>query len=293
VRAGHDYRSRLLPAFLLAAGYLVVEVITALATDSLVLLSDAGHMLTDTAGLGMALAAITAADRARQGQGGRTYGLYRLEVLAALANAVALLGVAAYVLWQAAHRFNDPVNVSAGPVLAVACVGVAVNLAGFLLLREGAGQSLAMRAAYLEVLADLVGSIGVIIAALLIAITGEDWIDPLFAIALGVWIVPRTLRLGAAALRVLLQAAPAHIDLSDLHADLAALPGVVGVHDLHVWTLTSQMEVATAHLQVQPGTDTHAVLDAAREVLAREHHLEHATLQVEPTDHTGCEEVGW
>jgi cobalt-zinc-cadmium efflux system protein len=293
VRAGQDHRSRLLPAFLLAAGYLVVEVITALATDSLVLLSDAGHMLTDAAGLGMALAAISAADRARQGQSGRTYGLYRLEVLAALANAVALLGVAGYVLWQAAHRFNDPVNVSAAPVLAVACVGVAVNLAGFLLLREGAGQSLAMRAAYLEVLADLVGSIGVIVAALLIAITGEDWIDPLFAIALGVWIVPRTLRLGAAALRVLLQAAPAHIDLSTLHADLAALPGVVGVHDLHVWTLTSQMEVATAHLQVQPGTDTHAVLDAAREVLAREHHLEHATLQVEPTDHTGCEEVGW
>jgi len=291
--AGQEHRSRLIPAFFLAAAYLVVEVITALATHSLVLLSDAGHMLTDTAGLGMALAAISAADRARQGQGGRTYGLYRLEVLAALANAAALLGVAGYVLWESARRFSDPVEVSAGPVLAIACVGVAVNLAGFLLLRKGAESSIAVRAAYLEVLADLVGSIGVIVAALLIAVTGETWIDPVFAIALGVWIVPRTLRLGAAALRVLLQAAPAHINLRHLHADLAALPGVVGVHDLHVWTLTSQMEVATAHLQVTPGTDTHAVLDAAREVLAREHHLEHATLQVEPTDHTGCEEVGW
>jgi len=197
------------------------------------------------------------------------------------------------VLWQAAHRFNDPVNVSAGPVLAVACVGVAVKPG-----RVPAGCARAPGNP--RECARPTSRCSPIWSArsghhrrTAIAITGEDWIDPCSRFALGVWIVPRTLRLGAAALRVLLQAAPAHIDLSDLHADLAALPGVVGVHDLHVWTLTSQMEVATAHLQVQPGTDTHAVLDAAREVLAREHHLEHATLQVEPTDHTGCEEVGW
>jgi cobalt-zinc-cadmium efflux system protein len=216
-----------------------------------------------------------------------------LEVLAALANAVLLVGVAGYVVVTAIRRFGEPVPVSAGPVLAVASLGVVVNLFGFVVLREGAGGSLAMRAAYLEALSDLVGSVGVIIAGLLIAITGADWIDPVFGIGLGVWILPRTARLGAAALRVLLQAAPGHIDLDVLHADLRALPGVVDVHDLHVWTLTSQMEVATAHLQVHPDTDTHAVLDAARVMLARDHHLEHATLQVEPTDHTGCEEVGW
>jgi cobalt-zinc-cadmium efflux system protein len=291
--AGVEQRRRLSLAFSVAAGYLVVEVVVALATRSLVLLSDAGHILTDVAGLGMVLAALTAADRSRLGAGGRTFGLYRLEVLAALANAVLLVGVAGYVLVTAVRRFGDPVAVSAGPMLAVAGLGVVVNLFGFLLLRAGAEGSLAMRAAYLEALSDLVGSVGVIIAGLLIALTDANWIDPVFAIALGVWILPRTARLGAAALRVLLQAAPGHIDLDLLHADLRALPGVVDVHDLHVWTLTSQMEVATAHLQVHPETDTHAVLDAARVMLARDHRLEHATLQVEPTDHTGCEEIGW
>ncbi|HEX3826491.1 MAG TPA: cation diffusion facilitator family transporter [Sporichthyaceae bacterium] len=290
---GADQRRRLLLAFAVAAVYLVVEVVVAVSTHSLALLSDAGHILTDVAGLGMALAALTAADRSRVGAGSRTFGLYRLEVLAALANAALLVGVAGYVLVTAARRFGDPVSVSAGAMLAVAGLGVLVNLFGFLLLREGAQDSLAMRAAYLESLSDLVGSVGVIVAALLIAATGARWIDPVFAIALGLWILPRTARLGAAALRVLLQAAPGHIDLDTLQADLRALPGVVGVHDLHVWTLTSQMEVATAHLQVHPNTDTHAVLDAARVMLARDHHLEHATLQVEPTDHTGCEEVGW
>lgn len=292
-RAGERHRGRLAIAFGLAATYLVVELVVALVTDSLALLSDAGHMLTDTAGLGMALAAIGAASRASAGDGRRTFGLYRLEVLAALANAVLLVGVAGYVLWVAFDRLNDPVEIPAGPVLLVACAGLAVNLVGFWLLREGARESLNVRGAYLEVLADAVGSAAVILAALAIAVTGKDWIDPAAAIALGVWILPRAVRLGASALRVLLQAAPPHIDLSALQSDLAGLPGVVDVHDLHVWTLTSEMEVASAHLAVRPGTDTHAVLDQARVLLARRHHLEHATLQVEPTDHTGCEQVGW
>lgn len=302
-RAGERHLGRLKITFLLAAAYLVVEVVVALWSGSLALLSDAGHMLTDTAGLGMALAAITAASRAGHGQyltgaqarrgAGRTFGLYRLEVLAALANAVLLFGVAAYVVWEGVQRLRDPVEVPAGPIFAVACVGLAVNLVGFWLLREGAKESLNVRGAYLEVLADAVGSAGVIVAAVAIAATGRDWIDPAVAIALGVWILPRTYRLGAQALRVLLEAAPPHIDLAVLQADLLALPGVVDVHDLHVWTLTSDMEVATAHLQVLPGTDTHAVLDQARAMLAGRHRLDHATLQVEPADHTGCEQVGW
>lgn len=293
-RAGERHRGRLAIAFFLAAMFLVVEVVVALATDSLALLSDAGHMLTDTAGLGMALAAITAASRAQVGTAAhRTFGLYRLEVLAALANAVLLFGVAAYVLWKSIDRLLDPVDIDAVPVFAVGCAGLAVNLAGFLLLREGAKESLNVRGAYLEVLADAVGSAGVIVAAVLIGVTGEDWIDPALAIALGLWILPRTYRLGAQALRVLLEAAPPHIDLAVLQSDLAGLPGVVDVHDLHVWTLTSEMEVATAHLVVEVGADTHAVLDQARHLLATTHKLDHATLQVEPADHTGCEQVGW
>jgi cobalt-zinc-cadmium efflux system protein len=293
-RAGERHRGRLTLTLGLAAVYLVVEFVVALTTHSLALLSDAGHMLTDTAGLGMALAAITAATRAQGGAAtGRTFGLYRLEVLAALANAILLFGVAAYVLWKSIDRLQDPVDINAGAVFAVACAGLVVNLIGFRLLREGAKESLNVRGAYLEVLADAIGSAGVIVAAVLIGITGKDWIDPALAIALGVWILPRTYRLGAQALRVLLEAAPPHIDLSALQSDLAALPGVVDVHDLHVWTLTSEMEVATAHLVVTVGTDTHAVLDQARELLAHHHKLEHATLQVEPADHTGCEQVGW
>jgi cobalt-zinc-cadmium efflux system protein len=278
----------------MAAVFLVVEVVVALSTDSLALLSDAGHMLTDTAGLGMALAAIAAATRSEVGAAsGRTFGLYRLEVLAALANAVLLFGVAGYVLWEAGHRLEDPVDVPAGPMAGVAAAGLVVNLMGVWLLREGAKVSLNLRAAYLEVLADAIGSAGVLVAAILIAATGEEWIDPALAIGLGVWIRPRTYRLGAQALRVLLEAAPPHIDLAALPSDLAGLPGVVDVHDLHVWTLTSEMEVATAHLVVAVGTDTHAVLDQARELLQVTHNLGHATLQVEPADHTGCEQVGW
>jgi cobalt-zinc-cadmium efflux system protein len=289
--AGERHRGPLAVAFGLAAAFLVVETVAAFVTGSLALLSDAGHMLTDTAGLGMALAAITAASRAATG-GRRTFGLYRLEVLAALANAVLLLAVAGYVVWEAVRRFREPVDVPAGPMLLVAAVGLAVNLAGFLLLREGAQESLNVRGAYLEVMADAVGSAGVIVAAIMIALTGWSWVDPAFAVALGVFILPRTWRLGGQALRVLVQAAPPHVDLRGLQTDLAALPGVVDVHDLHVWTLTSEMEVATAHLQVRPGTDTHDVLDRARIVLRDRHRLDHATLQVESSTES-CDEIGW
>jgi len=292
VRAGERHRGRLAVAFALAAVFLVVETVVALRTGSLALLSDAGHMLTDTAGLGMALAAITAASNASH-VGRRTFGLYRLEVLAALANAALLFAVAGYVLWEAVRRFAEPFAVPSTPMLVVAALGLLVNLVGFALLREGAQESMNVRGAYLEVLADAIGSGGVMAAALLIAVTGWSWVDPAFAIGLGVFILPRTWRLGGQALRVLVQVAPPHVDLDGLHADLSAIPGVVDVHDLHVWTLTSEMEVATAHLQVHPGTDNHAVLDQARLLLHERHQLDHATLQVEPSDHTGCAEIGW
>jgi cobalt-zinc-cadmium efflux system protein len=290
--AGERHRGGLAIAFALTAAFFIVEAVAAVLTGSLTLLSDAGHMLTDTAGLGMALAAITAASRAATG-GRRTFGLYRLEVLAALANALLLLAVAGYVVWEAVRRFREPVAVAAGPMLLVAALGLAVNLAGFFLLREGARESLNVRGAYLEVIADALGSAGVVVAGVLIALTGWTWVDPAFGIALGVFILPRTWRLAGQALRVLVQAAPPHVDLRSLQSDLASLPGVVDVHDLHVWTLTSEMEVATAHLQVRPGTDTHAVLDQARVLLRDRHRLDHATLQVEPSDHRGCDEIGW
>lgn len=292
-RASERYRPRLLIAFTIAATFLVVETIVAFVSQSLVLLSDAGHMLTDVVGVGMALAAITVASRAGGGRGRRTFGLYRLEVLAALANAILLFGVAGYVLWAAVRRLGDPVDVPAAPVLAVAAVGLVLNLVSYVLLRPGAEESMNVRGAALEVLADAVGSAVVLVAAVVMGVTSWDWVDPVAAIGLGLFILPRAARLAAQALRVLLQAAPPHIDLAGVQADLADIPGVLDVHDLHIWTLTSDMEVATAHVMIGPSTDSHAVLDQAQQRLRERHGVEHATLQLEPSDHTDCDEVGW
>jgi cobalt-zinc-cadmium efflux system protein len=276
----------------LAAAFLVVEAVTAFLAGSLALLSDAAHLLTDAVGIGMALAAIRLADRAG-GDRSRTFGLYRLEILAALANAMLLFVVTGYVIVEAILRIGSDTTVEAGPMLVVAVLGLVVNVVSALLLRRGAGDSLNVQGAYLDVVADSVASLGVIAAAAVIAATGWDPIDAIVAVAIGVWIVPRAWRLAGSALRILIQAAPAGFDVGRLQTDLAAVPGVVDVHDLHVWTLTSDMDVASAHLMVAVGTDPHGVLDQARDVLREHYDIAHATLQVEPDDHTGCAEVTW
>jgi cobalt-zinc-cadmium efflux system protein len=291
-RAGARHAGALRTAFVLILAFLVVQVVVGLVTGSLALLSDAGHMATDALGLGMALAAIHAASHATD-HPQRTFGLYRLEILAALANAVLLFAVAGYVLYEAASRLSDPPDIASRPVLIVGCLGLAVNLVAFALLRRGAKESLNLRGAYLEVLSDALGSVGVIVAALVWGMTGWGWVDPVIGAAIGLFILPRAWRLGAEAVRILVQAAPPGLDVAGVQADLAAIPGVVDVHDLHVWTLTSEMDVASAHLMVKVDTDTHAVLDQARDVLADRHGLAHATLQIEPEDHGGCDEVAW
>ncbi len=291
-RAGARHEGALRTAFFLILAFLVVQVVTGVVTGSLALLSDSGHMATDALGLGMALAAIHAASRART-DGQRTFGLYRLEILAALANAVLLFGVAAWVLYEAIVRLGEDREISSVPVLVVGVIGLVVNLVALMLLRPGAGESLNVKGASLEVLSDTLGSIGVIVAAIAWGITGWTWVDPIVGAAIGVFILPRAYRLGREAIRILVQEAPARIDISMLHADLAAIPGVVDVHDLHVWTLTSEMEVASAHIMVSAGTDHHAVLDEAREVVSTKHGVAHATLQIEPDDHKGCDQVDW
>jgi cobalt-zinc-cadmium efflux system protein len=291
-RAGARYAGRLRIAFVLAAAFLVVEAVTAYLAGSLALLSDAAHLLTDAVGIGMALAAIRLADRAGRDRS-RTFGLYRLEILAALANAVLLFVVTGYVLVEAVLRLDSEPSVEAGPMLVVAVLGLLVNVVSVALLRSGAGQSLNVQGAYVDVLADSVASLGVIVAGVVIAVTDWEPIDAIVAVAIGVWIVPRAWRLAASAVRILIQAAPAGFDVGRLQADLAGVPGVVDVHDLHVWTLTSEMDVASAHLMVTAGTDAHGVLDRARDVLREDYDIAHATLQVEPDDHTGCSEVTW
>ena len=290
--AGARHAGRLWWSFGLVTGFLVVQVVVGLASNSLALLSDAGHMATDALGLGMALAAISAANRAKQAQH-RTFGLYRLEILAALANAVLLFGVAGYVLLEAVRRLDDPPEVSSVPVLVVGAIGLAVNLVAFMLLRQGATESLNVRGAYFEVVADALGSVGVIVAAGLMWATGWGWVDPVIGAGIGLFILPRAWKLGRDALRILVQAAPEGVDLAAITAALTGIDGVADVHDLHVWTLTSEMEVLTAHLGIFETANSQTVLQQARAVLAEQFQLSHATLQVETAGNHECEEMTW
>jgi cobalt-zinc-cadmium efflux system protein len=206
---------------------------------------------------------------------------------------VLLFGVAGYVLFEAARRLDDPPEVASVPVLVVGTIGLVVNLIAFLLLRQGATESLNVRGAYFEVVADALGSVGVIVAAGLMWATGWGWVDPVIAAGIGLFILPRAFRLGRDALRILVQAAPEGVDLQTVTTALTAIDGVADVHDLHVWTLTSDMDVLTAHLGIVDGADAQRVLQAARVVLAEQFHLDHATLQVETAGNHDCEEMTW
>jgi cobalt-zinc-cadmium efflux system protein len=284
-------------AFAVILTFFVVQVVAAFWTNSLALLSDAGHMLTDVIGLGMALAAIQLAtrfaERPQTTRSTHTFGLYRLEILAAFVNSLLLFGVAIWVVIEALRRLGDEPEVLGVPMLVVAVLGLIANLIAFMLLREGASESVNVEGAYLEVLADTVGSVGVIAAAILLQVFGWTWIDSVVGAAIGLWILPRTWRLGRRAVRILLQAAPEGFDLDQLVIDLREIDGVVDVHDVHVWTLTSEMDAASAHLVTCIGANSHAVLDRARQCLAETYGVTHGTFQIEPDDHEGCDQVTW
>lgn len=281
--AGARHRTPLLIAFALTAGYMLVEFTAGFVFDSLALLSDAAHMGTDVLGLGMALAAITLAQRPAVSQ--RTYGMYRLEVLAALANGVLLFAVAGYVLYEAYGRLFEPPQVAGVPLMVVAVVGLVVNLISFRLLTAGSKESLNVRGAYLEVLADMLGSVGVIVAGVIIYTTGWRYADPLIGAAIGLFILPRTYRLTAQALRILMEVAPPGMDVDEVRGRILTLPGVDDVHDLHIWTVTSGMESATGHVVVAEGADYHDVLDQVVTLLANDYQITHATIQCEPAHH--------
>lgn len=293
-RAGvGEHVGALRAVLLLVLVFLVVQVFVGWRTSSLAVLSDAGHMATDALGIGMSLAAITAATRGvRPGRGAhRTFGWYRLEILAALANSVLLIGVGVYVLIEAISRFDDPPDVATWPVLAVGVAGLGINVVSMALLRHGAAENINLRGAYLEVVADALGSIAVIVSAVVTALFGWARADAVFGAAIGLFILPRAFRLGRDAIRVLVQAAPDHLHPETVDAALREVEGVVGVHDLHVWTLTSQMDVVTAHVTIAPEAHAGRVLDAARTRLALEFQLTHATLQIEQDD--DCAHPDW
>lgn len=298
-QAASSNRARLAFAFLIVATFFVVEAAAGVITGSLSLISDAGHMFADVLGLGMALAAIQLTTRFEDGSAqdrfikGRTFGLYRLEILAALVNSALLLGLAVWVFSEAVGRFGSSPEVLGTAMLAVASLGLLSNVAAFLLLRRGSKESLNLEAAYLEVVADTVGSIGVIIAAILIEIWGLFWADQVVALLIAVWIAPRAWKLGSKAIHILMQAAPSHIDLAQLNLVLSDIDGVIGVHDLHVWTLTSQMEAASVHLTVNEEAEPYEVLNRARSLLASDFAIPHGTIQIEPESYRGCQEATW
>jgi cobalt-zinc-cadmium efflux system protein len=283
-------RRALATALVLVLAFSGVEAAVGVVADSLALLADAAHMLSDALALGLALFAAWLAHRPATPE--RSFGWRRAEVLAALANALVLVVLGAWIVWEGVGRLSDPPGVTGGWVLAAGVAGMLVNLAAARVL-HGAGSGLNIRAAKLHVLADLASSAGVVVAGLVVLATGWAYADPIAAAAIGLWVLPRAWSLARRSLRVLLEAAPADLDVSRLQADLADLPGVVDVHDLHVWTLTSDMDVASAHLVTRADTDPHGVLDRARDVLRLRYEITHATLQVEPDDHEGCAEVNW
>ncbi|MFC7373970.1 MULTISPECIES: cation diffusion facilitator family transporter [unclassified Brachybacterium] len=290
--AGGRHRSRLALAAVLVGAFFLVELIAALVSGSLALLSDAGHMAADVLVLSAALGATVIAGRPDR-SGRRSFGLYRVEVFASLLAVLVMLAVAAWVIIEALGRIGEATSVGTGVMLVVGLLGLAVNLVVMRLLAKGAQESLNVKGAYLEVLADTVGSLGVVIAAVLVALTGSTLADTVVALAIGVFVAVRAVILGREVLGVLAQTTPRHLVPAEVEEDLAGVAGVSEVHDLHLWTLTSGMDVATAHLRIDHGCDPHGVLDEAEVLLRDRHGLEHCTLQIEPEDHRSDHESAW
>lgn len=272
-------RHRLVIALAITAAYMVAEIVGGLVSGSLALLADAGHMLTDVAGLSLALLGSIVAERPPSAQ--RTYGYYRVEILAAAINALVLLGISLYVLFEAYVRFRDPPAVSSTMMLVIGAGGLVANLASAWVLHDAAAESLTLKGAYLEVLADLIASAGVIAGALIIMQTRWYAVDPLISAAIGLFIVPRTWALLRDAVNVLLEGAPNDLDMVEVRETIAAVDGVVAVHDLHAWSLTSGVNALSAHVVLEPGRDHVAVREAIHARLISALHVHHVTLQME------------
>ncbi len=289
--AGGAQRRRLLLVLALTLTVLVAEVIGAALSGSLALLADAGHMATDAAGVAVALGAVTLAQRPARGR--RTFGWQRVEILAAVANGLLLVAVTGYVLVEAVSRIGDPAPVAAGPVLVIGVLGLLVNLVSVAVLRRGRESSLAVRGAYLEVLADAIGSVVVIVAAVVVLTTGWTTADTAGSVLIAVLVLPRAWGLLRDALDVLLEAAPRGVDMADVRAHILAVDGVLDVHDLHAWTITSGMPVLSAHVVVTDAVlaDGHGgqVLDALCGCLGSHFDVAHCTFQLEGTAHAGHE----
>jgi len=272
-------KHRLRIVFGLTAGYMVAEAVTGILTKSLALLADAGHMLTDAGALGLSLLAVWFSERPSTPE--RSFGYYRAEILAAFVNALVLLLMSFYIVYEAWQRFKNPPVVTGWPMLIVAGIGMGVNLAGIRLLGKFSGKSLNVKAAYLEVMSDLLGSLGVVIAGVIVLTTGWYRADPIFGAAIGLFIVPRTWALLKDVVHILMEGAPSDLDLKNLKQIMLSMPGVTAVHDLHVWTLTSGVYAMTAHVWINDGEDDSRVLRDLRRIAKEQFGIEHTTIQIE------------
>jgi cobalt-zinc-cadmium efflux system protein len=282
-------RRRLGLALGLTATVLVVQIVGGLLTGSLALLADSGHMATDVGALILSLVAIGMAGKAPSRK--HTYGFYRAEVLAALANSVALLGVSAWILFEAARRMLNPPQVATGPMLAVASIGLIANGLAAWLLHEDSGKNLNVKSAYLETLADVLGSVGVVLAAGIMSVTGWYLADPIVSVCIGVFLIPRTWRIAGEAIHVLLEGKPVGLSDAAVVEQMLSCSGVSAVHDLHLWSLTSGVPVLTAHVVLRTGSDCDSVLTSLERLLATQFGIEHCTLQVEHNDRAEQEQT--
>jgi cobalt-zinc-cadmium efflux system protein len=286
--AAASHRGRLAAVLILDLAILAVEVGGAVASNSLALVADAGHMLTDVAGIGMALLAIWFAGR--KPTGGRTYGFLRVEILAAVTNAFLLFGVAGFILFEAWQRLSTPPPVESGLMLAVALVGLVANAASLFLLRHAQLESLNMRGVYLEVMGDFAGSGAVIVAAIVIAWSGWMAADAVASGLIGLLILPRTFALLRDATDVLLEGTPKGMVVDHVRQHILEAPGVIDCHDLHAWTITSGMNVVSAHVVLAEGADPSVTLDALCACLSADFDIEHSTFQLEAEDRRRLEQ---
>ncbi|MFK4049603.1 cation diffusion facilitator family transporter [Acinetobacter venetianus] len=292
---GHDHShavvtegnaKKLTIALVLTSTFLIVEVVAGLITQSLALLSDAAHMFTDAAALAIALVAIKIAKRPADDK--RTFGYQRFEILAALFNAAMLFFVAIYILYEAYQRFTQPPEIQSVGMLIVASLGLVVNLISMKILMSSAAESLNMKGAYLEVLSDALGSVGVIIGAIVIYYTNWYWVDTIIAVAIGFWVLPRTWILLRQSINILLEGVPEEVDIEKLRSDLLSLDGVESIHQLKVWAITSKNIHLTVHL-FAPNADRNQLHRAATEMLSHEHGIAEVTLQIEDDAEMNCQ----
>lgn len=277
--AASKHKKNLLIVVVLSGTYLIAEVVGGILTNSLALLADAAHMLTDVVGLLLAFIAIKIGERKANPK--KTYGYYRTEILAAVINAVVLLGISLYVLYEAYQRFQNPPEVQSKSMLIVAGIGLLVNVVGMLILRKDSEASLNMKGAYFEVLSDMLTSVGVMIAGVIMLTTNWYYADPLISAAIGLLIFPRTWRLLREAIDVLLESTPKDVDINKLRQSLEQVPGVKGLHDLHVWSLTSGVNAMSAHVVRDNSSVHNELLKNLTDEAVNNFKITHTTFQIE------------